>query len=213
MLRPEHVTARQLQNEKAATRRTASVVVVGALHLVVIYALASGLAANMASHLIQDTQVAVIKEKPPDTAKPPPPPPPDFKIPPPDFVPPPEINIESDASTNAITQVQNKAPVAPPPAPPVEITAPRTEGRPHECESQYPPLSRRLSEQGVVTVHFSVMADGSVTGVTVLKSSGFSRLDEAAIECAGKWRYFPATSGGKPMAVSLEANVRYQLTN
>ncbi len=95
MLRPEHITARQLQNQRDSTRRTIAVGFVGALHVAVIYALASGLAANMAAHLIQDTQVAVIKEKPPDTAKPPPPPPPDFKIPPPDFVPPPEINIES----------------------------------------------------------------------------------------------------------------------
>jgi protein TonB len=213
MLRPEHVTARQLQNEKAATRRTFTVAFVGALHLLVIYALASGLAANMAAHMIADTQVAVIKEKPPDTAKPPPPPPPDFKIPPPDFVPPPEINIESDAMNNAITQVQNKAPVAPPPSPPVEVTQPRVEGRPHECQSQYPPLSRRLSEQGIVTVKFVIDADGSVSGVTVAKSSGFSRLDEAATECASKWRYFPATSGGKPMAVGYEAYVKYQLTN
>lgn len=213
MLRPEHITARQLQSQRDSTRRTIAVGFVGVLHLAVIYALASGLAANMTAKLLQDTQVAVIKEKPPDTAKPPPPPPPDFKIPPPDFVPPPEINIESDSLSNAITQVQNKAPVPPPPAPPAQITAPRTEGRPHECQSQYPPLSRRLSEQGIVTVHFTVQADGSVSGVAVAKSSGFSRLDDAAIECASKWRYFPATNGGKPIAVATEANVRYQLTN
>ena len=212
MLRPEHVTARQLQNEKAATRRTFTVAFVGALHLLVIYALASGLAANMAAHMIADTQVAVIKEKPPDTAKPPPPPPPDFKIPPPDFVPPPEINIESDAMNNAITQVQNKAPVAPPPSPPAEVTAPRAEGK-HDCESQYPPLSRRLSEQGVVTVKFVIEADGSVADVAIGRSSGFSRLDQAALECTSKWRFFPATSNGKPMAVSSAINVKYQLTN
>jgi protein TonB len=64
-----------------------------------------------------------------------------------------------------------------------------------------------------VTVHFTVQADGSVSGVAVAKSSGFSRLDDAAIECASKWRYFPATNGGKPIAVATEANVRYQLTN
>ena len=130
MLRPEHITARQLQNEKAATRRTITVAFVGALHLLVIYALASGLAANMAAKLLQDTQVAVIKEKPPDTAKPPPPPPPDFKIPPPDFVPPPEINIKSDRCRTRSRRCRIRRLSPPPPAPPAQITAPRTEGRP-----------------------------------------------------------------------------------
>lgn len=213
MLRPEHITARQLQSQRDSTRRTIAVGFVGVLHVAVIYALASGLAANMTAKLLQDTQVAVIKEKPPDTAKPPPPPPPDFKIPPPDFVPPPEINIESDSMSNAITQVQNKAPVPPPPAPPAQITAPRVEGKAHDCNSQYPPLSRRLSEQGTVTLHFSVQADGSVTSVTVAKSSGFSRLDEAAIQCANGWRYFPATNNGKPFAVGYDAVVKYQFNN
>lgn len=210
MLKPEHVTATQLRNQQNAQRRAISVAIVAVIHIGVIYALASGLAANMTAHLIQDVEVAVVKEKPPDL-KPPPPPPPDFKVPPPDFVPPPEISIASDAPTNAISQVQKQVATAAPPPPVTPITAPRTEGRAHECESQYPPLSRRLSEQGIVTMKFSVMTDGTVAGPRVVKSSGFQRLDEAAIQCVGRWRYHPATQGGKPIAVSLEANVRYQL--
>ncbi len=210
MLKPEHVAATQLRNQQNAQRRAISVGIVAVIHIGVIYALASGLAANMTSHLIQDVEVAVVKEKPPDL-KPPPPPPPDFKVPPPDFVPPPEISIASDAPTNAISQVQKQVATTAPPPPVTPITAPRTEGRAHECESQYPPLSRRLSEQGIVTMKFSVMTDGTVAGPRVVKSSGFQRLDEAAVQCVSRWRYHPATQGGKPIAVSLEANVRYQL--
>jgi protein TonB len=210
MLKPEHVTAAQLRHQQNAQRRAISVAIVAVIHIGVIYALASGLAANMTAHLIQDVEVAVVKEKPPDL-KPPPPPPPDFKVPPPDFVPPPEISIASDAPTNAISQVQKQVATVAPPPPVTPITAPRTEGRAHECESQYPPLSRRLSEQGIVTMKFTVMTDGTVAGPRVVKSSGFQRLDEAAVQCVSRWRYHPATQGGKPLAVSLEANVRYQL--
>ncbi|HVZ68513.1 MAG TPA: energy transducer TonB [Rhizomicrobium sp.] len=209
MLKPEHFAAQQLQHQQNTQRRAISVAIVAVIHVGVIYALASGLAANMTAHLIQDVEVAVVKEKPPDV-KPPPPPPPDFKVPPPDFVPPPEISIQSDAPTNAISQVQKQVATVAPPPPVTQITAPRSEGT-HDCQSQYPPLSRRLSEQGIVTLKFTVMVDGTIAGPKVVKSSGFQRLDDAAVQCVSRWRYHPATQGGKPLAVSLEANVRYQL--
>lgn len=80
MLKPEHVAAEQLRHQQNSQRRLFSVVIVGLIHVGVIWALASGLASNMTAHLIQDVEVAVVKEKPPDV-KPPPPPPPDFKVP------------------------------------------------------------------------------------------------------------------------------------
>lgn len=210
MLKPEHVAAEQLRVQRSSQRRIISVAIVGAIHVGVIWALASGLAAHVTSKLIQDVEVAVVKEKPPDL-KPPPPPPPDFKVPPPDFVPPPEISIAMESSANAISQVQQKVATVTPPPPVTTITAPRTDGKAHECESQYPPLSRRLSEQGTVTVRFTVTAQGTVAGPTVVKSSGFQRLDAAAIQCTSRWRYHPATRGGQALAVQTEANVRYQL--
>lgn len=211
MQKPEHITQVALRPQQTTRKRVVSVAIVGGLHLFVLWALASGLAGKVTGHLIQDVKVAVVKETPPDV-KPPPPPPPDFKIPPPDFVPPPEINISMDAPANAISQVQNKvAPVAPPPPRTTQVTPPRAAGRGHECESQYPPLSRRLSEQGVVRVRFTVTAEGSVSGPTVVKSSGYQRLDDAAIQCTGRWRYHPAQRDGQPVAVATEANIRYQL--
>ncbi len=60
-------------------------------------------------------------------------------------------------------------------------------------------------------VGFTVNADGSVSNVKLEKSSGFSRLDEAAVSCVSDWHYHPATQGGKPIAVSTKALVSYQL--
>jgi protein TonB len=211
MLKPEHVAAEQLRHQQNSQRRAISVVIVGLIHVGVIWALASGLAANMTAHLIQDVEVAVVKEKPPDL-KPPPPPPPDFKVPPPDFVPPPDINIQNDAATNAISQVQRQVATVTPPPPVAVIAPPRAVGNTHNCDSFFPPLSRRLSEQGKVLIRYTIDTSGNIKGATVAKSSGFQRLDDAAVQCVnGRWRSTPATKDGKPFAIQTEAVVSFVL--
>jgi protein TonB len=187
-----------------------SIGLVGAIHAAVIYALATGLAAQVTSKIIQEVQVAVVKEKPPDV-KPPPPPPPDFKVPPPDFVPPPEISIAAPAQTSAITNVQKVAKVAPPP-PVVTLTPPKAVGSTHNCETYYPPLSRRLSEQGKVLLKYDIDTQGNISNARVAKSSGYSRLDQAATQCVNsRWRSTPAMHGNTPVAATLEAYVVFQL--
>jgi protein TonB len=178
---------------------------VAALHVVVIYALASGLAASVIAKLPTELKAEVVQQKPPEQEKTPPPPPPDLAKPPPPFVPPPDINIQANTGpTTAISNVQSRKPV-------VRITRPTTRGRRHDCQRGYPPISRRLGEQGKVLLKFTVNADGSVSNVTVAKSSGYSRLDQAAVRCASHWDYHPATQGGKPIAVSYEASVVYRM--
>jgi protein TonB len=44
----------------------------------------------------------------------------------------------------------------------------------------YPPVARRLGEQGTVKVKYLVEADGSVGDCDVMTSSGSQRLDDAA---------------------------------
>lgn len=211
MLKPEHHTAQQLRHQQNAQRRLISVAIVGVIHVGVIYALASGLAANMTAHLIQDVEVAVVKEKPPDL-KPPPPPPPDFKVPPPDFVPPPEISIQMESTTNAISQVQQKVATVAPPPPVSVVTPPRPLGNTHNCDSFYPPLSRRLSEQGNVFIRYSIDTQGNISNATVVKSSGYQRLDQAAVQCVnGRWRSTPAMRDGKPIAMQADAVVQFRL--
>lgn len=50
----------------------------------------------------------------------------------------------------------------------------------------YPPASRQAREEGTVIVRITVDSQGRPTGVTIVKSSGYSGLDRAAIE--GAWR-------------------------
>lgn len=60
----------------------------------------------------------------------------------------------------------------------------------------YPSLSRRKGEQGSVTLEVLVKADGSAGTVTVKTSSGFSRLDKAAVNAVRRWRFEPHKING-----------------
>jgi protein TonB len=50
-----------------------------------------------------------------------------------------------------------------------------------ERHKQYPPFSRQRNIEGMVTVSFLIGPDGFISGLKVVKSSGFPSLDEAAI--------------------------------
>ncbi|MBI3772562.1 MAG: energy transducer TonB [Gammaproteobacteria bacterium] len=64
----------------------------------------------------------------------------------------------------------------------------------------YPPLSRRLGEQGQVLFDVYILADGTVGGIRLKVSSGFPRLDAAAREAVQRWRYVPARRGNTAIA-------------
>jgi protein TonB len=196
---------------QATPRRFISVIVVVLLHLALIWALASGLAAQFIHKQLEDITTEVIKDKPPEQSKVPPPPPPDLVKPPPPFVPPPDINVTTETpNTNSITQVTTQH-VEPKPA----ISAPASVGRPHTCPNAkwYPALAQRLSHEGSTVLSFTVQTDGTISNITVEKSSGHDELDQAAVSCAGGWsNYRPATQNGQPVAVPWKATVQWKLS-
>ena len=65
----------------------------------------------------------------------------------------------------------------------------------------YPVESRRKKEQGVVVLNLLLGTDGTVSEIAVQKSSGFSRLDAAALAAVKRWRWSPTLRGGLPMMV------------
>ncbi|MCC6409103.1 MAG: energy transducer TonB [Planctomycetes bacterium] len=80
-------------------------------------------------------------------------------------------------------------------------------------EPKYPKLSRRLNEEGSVVLRVAVDATGVVTDVRVQTSSGFPRLDEAAIAAVKLWRYTPATRAGVAVATILPQRVTFRLVD
>lgn len=64
----------------------------------------------------------------------------------------------------------------------------------------YPPLSRRLREEGRVVLRVLVNATGLVDEIEIVNRSGFARLDEAAREAVRRWKFAPARAGGQAVA-------------
>ena len=68
----------------------------------------------------------------------------------------------------------------------------------HCAKPDYPSASRRMEEEGTVTLKFLIGVDGKVLQADIEKSSGFTRLDEAARNALSKCQFRPGTVDGKP---------------
>jgi periplasmic protein TonB len=69
----------------------------------------------------------------------------------------------------------------------------------------YPPLSRRLGEEGKLVLRVELDESGRVNIARVATSSGFKRLDEAAMAAVKTWRCNPPQRNGQPVrAIALQ---------
>lgn len=66
---------------------------------------------------------------------------------------------------------------------------------------RYPMESRRKREQGTVVLAVTLGTDGCVSSISISQSSGFSRLDDAALSAVRKWRWTPIMKEGRPVIV------------
>jgi len=200
------------------TRRTAVLAAIIALHVFILWALATGLARKAIEVLAPPIQTDIVQEEK-NKAEPPPPPPPEMKkeqveIPPPDI----NINMpEVGPSTTAITARVAEAPKA---APVAKAAVAGTavglgKGFPN-VDDYYPDASRRLGEEGLTVVAICVGPDGKLTEAPkVGTSSGHERLDQAAVKVAsvGSGRFKPATEDGKPITKCTQLPIRFKLHN
>jgi protein TonB len=201
-------------NRKASfvSRRAAGFIATAAFHVLLVYGLITGLARSVVEVIKGPIETKIIEEIVEQKDEPPPPPP-KFDKPPPPFVPPPEIAIttEAPAATTAITQATTQRPAAPAPA---AIVPPRSNPRRPVSQPEYPPSSKRAGEEGTVVLQLYVLEDGKVGDAKIEKSSGFPKLDEAALkEALRNWRLLPATQGGKPIAMWYSFKVTFKIEN
>ena len=75
----------------------------------------------------------------------------------------------------------------------------------------YPAISKRLNEKGVSTIRVLIGTDGKAQRGEVAKSSGFTRLDEAALATALRWRYVPGKRDGVPEAMWFNVPINWVL--
>lgn len=197
-------------------------------HVGVIYILVTGLGKRVEQLATQPIQALIVPQQP---AQPPPPPslppPPQLAPPPPPFIPLPEIRTQLPPPKAIAVPPSSKPPpkqefkpsqapvptqVAPaqvaPPAPAASVRTGASKIASAGCDvPEKPVASDRLGETGTVTISVTIGPNGSVTQSSVASSSGFKRLDDAALAALGLCRFRPATVDGKPEA--SKSSVRY----
>ena len=210
------------------TSRAVGICLVVLLHVVVVYALVNGLAHReidvrqgpIETKIIEDVKVENTKVPLPSPPLPLPPPP----LP---FVALPEIRIDRPVPENRIDRpvpaqmaknlpITNAMPAEAPPAPlppksePVKVE-PKLDLS-HSHEPEYPPISRRLGEEGTVLLQVLIDPEGRAVDVRVARSSGFARLDTAAVEGVREAYHFtPGTTDGKPDSMWLTFKITWNL--
>ncbi len=204
-----------------APQRTVGLVLTAALNAGLIYVLLAGLGMVPMPIIPPPIHTRVIIE-PHDTVLPPPPQP---KIPQPritEIVPPIiEIPVVPEGDRNVISvpeappatpaEPDRVASLNPPATPPAIVTPPRAIMATHTIPD-YPPISRRLGEQGMLRLRLVIGADGKVEDARVEASSGYRRLDDAAIQWVkAHWRYEPAMQGPTAISSTATADVTFRL--
>ena len=192
------------QRQRDPTRHLIGIGAVVLLHVLVVWALVSGLARKVVEVVKGPIEVKVIEEvikKPP----PPPeviPPPPKVAAPPPPFIPPPEINIAPPPTpAPTITAVTKEAPPAPqapviqkvpevavaapaPPQPAVRSAAVACANYREVMSSiAYPREALQSGTEGEVVIEFTVGANGQVKDPVIKSSSNrlFNRSSMAVV--------------------------------
>jgi protein TonB len=203
------------QQQRDPTRHLIGIGAVVILHVLVVWALVSGLARKVVEVVKGPIEVKVIEEiikKPP----PPPeslPPPPKVQAPPPPFIPPPEVNIAPPPTpAPTITAVTKDAPPAPhapviakvpetpaPAAPPAVRSAQVACANYRDVMSNiaYPREALKDGIEGDVVIEFTVGANGQIKDA-VIKSSSNRVFNRAAMGAVGQ---LSCQSGGQDIRV------------
>jgi protein TonB len=82
----------------------------------------------------------------------------------------------------------------------------RISGRP----PSYPPLARKMNQQGRVTVEFVLTEDGIPEQMQIIESAG-TILDQAVMDSLAQWRYSPAEKNGVKVRVKQRVRQTFRL--
>ena len=103
--------------------------------------------------------------------------------------PPPQVTVTGPPAT------------VPAPAPAIESAGDLSSTMVAAVPPRYPHESRRKREQGTVVLMVLLGIDGSVADLSISQSSGYERLDRAALTAVRRWRWSPTRRNGTPVMV------------
>jgi protein TonB len=210
MRQPVH--AMSAGRKQMTPERMAGIGFVAVLHVIVIWAIVSGLAQKIVKAALPPDIVVV--QVPHEKVLPPPPPQPKAPTLPQSH----EITAQPPPFQISDDDAKVVARIAPPPPPHIEqpLTPDQTATgiMATHTTPPYPMLERRLGEQGTVTLRLAISPQGAITGADVVKSSGYPGLDQAAIVWVmAHWKYKPAIQNGSPVTSQRTAAVMFSLKN
>lgn len=205
-----------------SSNRTASIIVVALLHVVLGYALVTGLAYNVIKDAASDLKTFDVTEPPPPPEEKPPPEKPNTPPPPQIVAPPPmvrmntiapQIQTVSVAPPPVITPTARPAP--PPPPQPVKRDSARAKGSLVGLFSSedYPNSALSANQQGTTAVRLTIGTDGRVAGCDITSSSGSSSLDSATCNILRRRaRFSPAMdSDGHPTTDTYSQRITWRV--
>jgi periplasmic protein TonB len=210
--------------------RNATVVLsVVMLHVGFIYALYSGLLMRAVELVVPVVVLSQFIEPPKPKEAPLPPPPQPAKVKPvitkaPKVAAPLPMAITDptpapNAPTGSVAPQPAPAPIAAPvatapaapPAPPAVQLPSSDADYLQNPKPAYPAISRRMNEQGRTTVRVLIGTDGLPQRAEIGKSSGFARLDDAAMATVMRWRFVPGKRGGVSEAMWFNVPIHWVL--
>ncbi|MBT9553604.1 MAG: energy transducer TonB [Hydrogenophaga sp.] len=216
-------------------RRLFIVIAVVGFHVLGLWALQTGLLRRAVELVVPVEVLAELIELPqPQVTPAPPPPQPQPKLvqkpvtppkPLPKQAPQPLAIADPTPSAAAPTGTTAPQPPAPPMLAPVVVAEPAPPAPPkivlpssdaahlNNPRPPYPNLSHRLGETGKVVISVLVEIDGRPSQVLLSKSSGYNRLDQAAlITVKNRWRFVPGTADGTPIPSWVVVSLQFELT-
>jgi periplasmic protein TonB len=200
------------QQQRNPGKHTIGLGIVIALHVLLGWAIVSGLARKVVDVIKAPIETKIIEEVQP---------PPEVVVnnPPPA----PAITVTREAPPPAaVTIGPPPAPAAPPapPAPPAPKRAPTPFiGNAGECapkSEDYPPAAARAQATGTTVMRFTIGADGKMTNAEVVRSAGSSRehrlLDRLAIQKFSECTFKPGLDeNGKPVGGVMNVEFVWKL--
>jgi protein TonB len=213
-------------DQQASGNKIVSLVIVALIHIVVIYALVTGLAYSAVKQVAEKLNVVDVEEEVIEPEEPPPPPPDQPMTPPPVVTPPPIVRTPPTTApvittTNTPPPVFIPTPVAPPPPPPAAPPPPskassaQPRGNPGSWANtnDYPARALREERSGTTRFRVNIGPDGRVTDCQITGSSGHADLDEATCKnIQRRARFKPAQDqAGNPIADTWSSAVRWEI--
>jgi len=208
------------RQQRDPTRHLIGITVVIVLHVIVIYALVTGLASKAIQVIKKPLNATIVEEI---KVPPPPPPPPPKKVeipkvpPPPEqpYIPPPDIPppvVQSEPVIAAVTPTPPATPPViappPPPAPPAKPAIRKGITAISKVDPVYPKQAiMKGIDSGTVVAHVYIDEKGNVTEVKIIQADPPKYFDRSVIDALMQWKF---AAEGEKFIGEIEVNFHLQ---